>query len=394
MHFALLGDHADGIAMVRALLASGRHVLKTYTGSSAGGEALKRLGISCKAIRDLEEVLADPDIEAVIVATEGIEGQVQLRRALQSERHVLCIHPLDHSTDIVYEMAMIQEDTHRVLLPLLPGSLHPGVRRLAELALDEKGPLGTVQLVETEQSSREAIFLDPGTARRKFSLPGWDILRALGGEIAEVSAFGPDIFLNPAEPLLLTGRFERGGLFHTLFLPDQHEEQGRITLIGNFARAHLIFDNAWLGAARLTWPDEEGTICEESWDSWNPWQALVEVFEDAVAHVAPTPVTWQTAVRCMELDVAARSSLERRRVSSLDYPDVSEEVGFKGTMTLLGCGLLWGILLFLILSIWIPWLGWLIIPLLVFFLGMQLLRWMVPGAQPRLPGDRDPKNAE
>jgi len=80
----------------------------------------------------------------------------------------------------------------------------------------------------------------------------------------------------------------------------------------------------------------------------------------------------------LELDDAVRRSLRYRRVSTLEYQEASEEVGFKGTMTLVGCAILWVILLFAILSRWVPWLGWLVVPVLVIFLGMQLLRWAVP----------------
>ena len=62
----------------------------------------------------------------------------------------------------------------------------------------------------------------------------------------------------------------------------------------------------------------------------------------------------------------------------MDYQEASEEVGFKGTMTLVGCGLLWCVLLLLILSAWFPKVGWLIIPVLVLFLALQLLRWLIP----------------
>ena len=48
-------------------------------------------------------------------------------------------------------------------------------------------------------------------------------------------------------------------------------------------------------------------------------------------------------------------------------------------MTLIGCGLLWLIPAVLVLSVWLPYVGWLIIPVLFGFLLLQLLRWFVPG---------------
>jgi hypothetical protein len=62
----------------------------------------------------------------------------------------------------------------------------------------------------------------------------------------------------------------------------------------------------------------------------------------------------------------------------MEYPVASEEVTFKGTMTLVGCALLWCIILVVIFSAWVPWLRWGVVPLLGVFLVLQLLRWIIP----------------
>jgi predicted dehydrogenase len=417
MHFALLGDHPDGLAMARALVASGRHLLTTYHGPAAGAEALRRAGIEPRRVADLEEVLADPGVEAVIVAGKPADRPGQLRRALQSERHVLCVHPADQTPDIAYEAAMIQGDTKCVLLPLLPEGLHPGIKRLAELA----APPGTVRLVEMERAAPGTVLL--GGDGVKVSFPGWDVLRVLGGEIAEVSAFAAREEASPDEPLLLAGRFERGGLFRAVLLPGEREARAGFAVVGPSGRAELTFPEGWPGPARLRWRDAAGHPHGASWPAWDPWTPLVEVFEAALAEspglpsekpaprddlgsppaaegdtriearraavngpsppssapvsLAHAPLTWQDEIRLLELDDAARRSVERRRANTLEYPEATEEVGFKGTMTLVGCSVLWGSLVLLILSRWVPWLGWVIVPLLVLFLALQLLRWVV-----------------
>src|SRR5207247_2722369 len=88
-------------------------------------------------------------------------------------------------------------------------------------------------------------------------------------------------------------------------------------------------------------------------------------------------VTWQDAIRAAELDDAARRSVERRRVSALEYPEATEEASFKGTMTLIGCGMLWLILVLLVLSRWYPALLAVIVLMLTLFLSLQLLRLIV-----------------
>ena len=356
MRFAILGNHPDGLAMAAALVASGRHEQTT------------------RQISDVEEVLADPAVEAVIVAGDASVRPAQLRRALQSERHVLCVYPPDQTPDVVYEADMIRQDTGRVLMPLLPGSTHPAVRRLTDF-IRPNGPIGAFRLLEMENVA-------PHSADGKPTFPGWDLLRALGGEIAEASGFAAAEHAEAEDIVLASGRFERGGLFHVTFLPGRPNASGRLAVVGDRGRAEVAFPAGWQGPAFLDWCDESGEFREEAWDAWDPWPSLVERFETAV--VGKTP-TWLDAVRGAELDDAVRRSIERRRTSVLEYQEASEETGFKGTMTLVGCGLIWAIILLVVLSFWFPKIGWLIVPLLVIFLGMQFLRYLIPSRRSKAP---------
>ncbi len=108
---------------------------------------------------------------------------------------------------------------------------------------------------------------------------------------------------------------------------------------------------------------------------------MLQRFEEAVES-KPTDSAqapdWQDEIRALELDDSARRSVQKRRTCLLEYPEASEEVGFKGTMTLVGCAMLWFVLLLLIVSHWMPIVGWLIVPLLAVFLGLQFLRYAVP----------------
>jgi hypothetical protein len=398
MHFALLGDHADGLDITRALVESGRHQLAAYSGPTVGVEYLRGWGVAVQAVGDLEEILADPAIEAVIVAGKPGDRVAQLRRALQSERHVLCVHPADQAPDVAHEALLIQGDTGQVLLPLLTEALHPAVPRLAALARSRFGTPGSeaglqpVWLLEIERASSEQVLLDADTPGHRPGLPGWEVLRRVGGEVVELSAFAAGEEITAEEPLLLAGRFDSRGLFRATLLPQQPEARWRLTLTGGtYGRAELLFPHGWPGPARLAWQDETGQERQESWESWNPWPALVEVFEAAVEHhkargpgdrTPPTgPLTWTDEIRALELDDAVRRSVARRRTSTLEYQTATEEASFKGTMTLLGCSLLWASLALLILSVWVPWAGWLIAPLFALFLALQLFRWALPARE-------------
>jgi predicted dehydrogenase len=389
MHFSLVGDHPDGLAIALALAATGRHSFATYTGPLTALDQIQRARplLRPQVIQDFEEVLADPAIEAIIVASPLKHRTTHLRRALQSERHVLCVCPVDRTPDIAYEAAMIQKDTGCVLLPLLPFPLHPAMAYLAQLIRGESS-IGTFELLRCEFILPASDSDQLNGQDDKVTIIGWETLQALGGDLAEVSGFAAGTEIKPGEPLLVSGRFEQGGIFQITYKAEPSEAFAQFVAIGKQGRAKLLFMDGIDGPSHLFLHSTEESR-HQMWSAWAPWPAMIEVFEAALAERSrtndvqsnggtPSRINWQTAIRCLELDDAARRSVERRRVSTLEYPEASEEVGFKGTMTLVGCGLLWLILVVVVLSRWEPRLGWIIIPILVLFLGLQLLRWAIP----------------
>src|SRR5262249_2971816 len=150
----------------------------------------------------------------LIVAAAPSLRPTYLRRALQSERHVLCVHPADDSPDIAYEAAMLQADTGKLLLPLIPEAFHPGIRRLAEVVQYHEASAPTeaitaestnvvpslrhsatpspphpvtpasrtqLRVLECERWSTDDVLLETEMSVQKPSLPGWDVFRVLGG---------------------------------------------------------------------------------------------------------------------------------------------------------------------------------------------------------------------
>ncbi len=106
MRFAIIGDHPDGWAVGRALAETGRHQLAVYQGETPL-EIARRLSPAARRQADLEEILADPQVEAVIVATAAGTRLDVLRRVLQSERSALCAHPVDRRPDGGYEINLL-----------------------------------------------------------------------------------------------------------------------------------------------------------------------------------------------------------------------------------------------------------------------------------------------
>jgi predicted dehydrogenase len=365
MRFVLLGNHPDGLAVAKALCATGRHELAAVQAEQAPAFASNAIAHS-----DLEEVLATPNIDWVIVAGAMSVRAEQLRRALQSEHHVVCVHPSSDRPDSAYEAALIRDDTRHRLLPTLPDALHPAYRRLRELLDDEnagfRGEHSPFRFLECELwSTREFEAERNG--------PAWSVLRFLAGEIIEVSGLAVAEEIEPAKPVTVSGVFEKGGLFEARILPGALEDRKRLTIHGERAIAILDGPND-PGRATLRWRMRDGEWQEQSWAEFDRWRPIVEIMESSETEWPA--LSWQDEVRFLELADGLRRSVEKRRTSGLEYQEISEEVGSKGTLTLIGCAMIWVILLLFMLSIWVPWLRWGVVPLIVGFLilvGLSML---------------------
>jgi predicted dehydrogenase len=391
MRFALLGDHPDGLSAALAFVATGQHELVAVCMADSAQSGLAGADLQPRIVTDIEELFADPDVEVVIVASSLDDRPAHLRRALQSERHVLCVHPADATPDTAYEAGMIQGDTGHILLPLLSGPSHPAIKHLANWLRAPACPIGSLRLIEIEWRVSGPLLAELGPKQNLVALPGWDILRTLLGEVAEIAAFAGGEEIAADQPVPLSGRSETGALFRILFIPHEPRSHLEIRCLGATGRASLTFANGWPAPATFSASNaQSATIQQEVWTTVSPWDGVIAEFEKRSGkplrpHVAGTPappeekssmLSWQTETRCLELDDATRRSVERRRAILLEYPEASEEVGFKGTMTLVGCVVLWGILGVFMISLWIPWLQWTIVPILLIFLGMQSFRWL------------------
>src|SRR5262245_5185614 len=200
MRFALLGNHPDGLAMARALAAAGNPVVAVCETSQP------HFAESARSYSDIEDLLADPAVEAVVVAGPLGKRFEQLRRVIQSERAAYCVHPCDEKLDRAYEAAWMQGETKQPLIPLMPDALHPAYTRLADICRESNG----VTLLKWEGACNP----DEGEIFR-----GWNVLRKVGGEIVEVSGFGPTEEANPLAPLLFNGKFEKGGFIQATLMP-------------------------------------------------------------------------------------------------------------------------------------------------------------------------------
>lgn len=372
MNFLILGSGPEEWDWAQALLAHPEHRLFA---ACPGFAALPDL----PGGRDLDGALAINGVEAVIVGGDDelrVEG---LRRAAGSGLPAIALHPPGPDADPYYQVAMSKQETGAVVVPDLPGRLHPGVAELRR-ALAEGGP-GRRRAIRYEAAVGAG---DGGNALLGTTFPRVvDVVRALLGEVEAITATGDPPGPRPSEGLVvhLRGPGERRG---EVRLWAGSPEPAR--LIVSWADGSLTFehDPALLGPARLVRRAAGRADAVDDLPPWDPKAAMLAAFADALAG-RPAHPDLTDGTRALELAAAAARSLRRGRTIDLHYEEISEAGNFKTVMTSAGCLLLLAILVVLPLALAGPaiglpgtiYLAWALPPLLVVFVMLQLFRFAV-----------------
>ncbi|THH09930.1 hypothetical protein EW146_g8533 [Bondarzewia mesenterica] len=119
--------------------------------TSEGGKVKKRFGISPKIYRTIDDVLADPEIELIIIGTPNETHYPYAKAALQAGKHVLVDKPITPTSAEARELANLASSKNLVLYPFQNrrwDSDFFALRRL--LALPPTDPQSLGDLVEFE----------------------------------------------------------------------------------------------------------------------------------------------------------------------------------------------------------------------------------------------------
>jgi predicted dehydrogenase len=123
---------------------------------------------------DYDRMLADPDVEAVIVATADAFHVAACERALAAGKHVLCEKPIGLNADECRKLMAVRDRTGVKIGEAFMVRVHPQWLRARDLV--EQGAIGPVQAIQVYFSYFNA---DPNNIRNK---------RDIGGGAASISA--------------------------------------------------------------------------------------------------------------------------------------------------------------------------------------------------------------
>jgi predicted dehydrogenase len=253
---------------------------------------------------DLDELLADPELEAVVIATPVPTHYPLAKRALEAGKHVLVEKPPAMHGDEMEELVAIAEERD---LTLMPGHLllyHPGVRKLKELI--DSGELGDVLCI---YGNRQNLGIVRTNENALWSLGVHDlsvILYLLDEDPVEAVAHGRDFLTEGVEDVVFCYlRFPSGKIAHMhLSWLDPHKMR-RMTVVGDHKMA--VFDDMEL--------ERKVTVYEKApWkraETYGEWQT-----RSGDIYIPKIPTDEPLRLECQEFLRLVRGEGDRRKVAN------------------------------------------------------------------------------
>jgi predicted dehydrogenase len=207
-----------------------------------------------KIVADIEQVLRDPEVRAVVLASDALSHEALARAVLEADRDALVEKPLTlsaASSAALYELAHARE---RILMVGHLLLYHPAIEKLR--ALIDAGELGEVLYLTSERTNLGVVRRDENAW---WSLAPHDISLAnylLGASAQSVSASG-GVFLQTERSIedvvFATIQYPGGKLAHVhVSWLDPHKTR-RLTVVGD--RKMAVFDD--------TSPDQKLTLFDK-----------------------------------------------------------------------------------------------------------------------------------
>jgi len=176
--------------------------------SAERGDRFRARFPGVRVSQSFEAVLADPDVEAVSIATPPSTHYALVRQALEAGKHVLVEKPLANTTAEAEQLAEIAERRDLVLMPGHTFLYSPAVNKIRDLIVG--GELGEIYFV-TSARMNLGIYQPDGVIRDLLPHDLSILLHWLGRRVTTVSASGSTVFQEGVpETAFLTLGFEGG----------------------------------------------------------------------------------------------------------------------------------------------------------------------------------------
>jgi D-xylose 1-dehydrogenase (NADP+, D-xylono-1,5-lactone-forming) len=293
-------------------------VIAVASRDAARAEAYARERGIERAYGSYEELLADPDVEAVYISLPNSLHVEWSIRALEAGKHVLCEKPLSRRAADVERAFDVAEESGRLLMEAFMYRHNPQTGRLKELA--EGGAIGRLRLVRAAFSFP---LTDGENVRLNSSLDGGGLMdvgcycvsgtRLLGGEPEQV--YGEQVLSQSGVDELFTGtmRFPGDvlGQFDAgLVLPERDE----LEAIGE--EGSLFLDDPWHCKRPVIEHRTDGSVEEIAVEPADSYRLQLENMRDAIRGEAEPLLGREDAVgQARAIEALYRSATEGRPVN-------------------------------------------------------------------------------
>jgi predicted dehydrogenase len=287
-------------------------------------ERIARSHPSARFAESLEELLVDPELDAVAIATPVPMHAEQAERVLRAGKHCFVEKPLAQSVADAERVLAVAQETPRTLMVGHLLEYHPGVRKLKEIV--DSGELGAIHYVYSNRLNLGKLRADENAL---WSLGAHDVsvlLHLAGEEPEEYAAHGEGYMRPGVEDVVFAFLRFPSGLSAHLHLSwlDPHKER-RFTVVGSKRMA--TFDDM-ATEAKLTVYDKGFDEKAETWgeyitrsgDTWSPrvpndepLRLECEHFVDCVREGTPPLSDGASGVRVVRVLEQLQRELERSR---------------------------------------------------------------------------------
>jgi predicted dehydrogenase len=241
----------------------------------------------------VDDLLEDPDLDAVALATPVPTHAALAERVLRAGKHCFVEKPLAQSVDEAERVVHAARDSERVLMVGHLLEYHPGVELLKQLI--DSGELGDVRYLYSNRLNLGVLRPDENAL---WSLGAHDVsvlLRLAGEEPYECRAVGESYMQEGIEDVVFCFlRFPSGLAAHMhLSWLDPHKER-RFTVVGSKKMA--TFDDMEL-ERKLTVYDKG---FDEKWSSYGEYIARSgDIFSPRVPNEEPLLIECRHFVECV-----------------------------------------------------------------------------------------------
>lgn len=269
----------------------------------------------------VEEVFADPEVHAVVIATPSGTHASLARRALEAGKDVFVEKPLALTTDEGKVLVDLARRYGRILMVGHISEYHPAATRLREFVA--QGELGKIQYVYSNRLNLGRIRTEESAL---WSFAPHDvhlILRILGEEPVEIACHGGSYLqyrlADVTTTMLLFASGVRGHIFVSWLHPFKEQ---RFVVVGD--RQMAVFDdtNPWpeklvLYPHRVDWIGAQGPVAHKAeavpvlLEEVEPLRAECEHFLHCVITREQPLTDGESGLRVLRILEAAQWSLEQ-----------------------------------------------------------------------------------